>query len=85
MCKRITIGNTGDGEQVPTSGISAGETHSALFGNSSDDESVSGALDSGLILSRVKPITLKLVFTACLKLLSRISPSWIGRQVAGNS
>ena len=38
---------------------------------SSDDRviraSASGAIDSGLILSRVKPLTLKLVFTAsCL-------------------
>ena len=28
--------------------------------------SVSGAVDSGLILSRIKPMTLKLAFTACL-------------------
>ena len=70
--------------------------------------SVSSAVHSGLIPSRVKPMTLKLVFTASLldaqhyrdsvenkpasilvvpleKALSRILPSWCGRQMAGNS
>ena len=69
--------------------------------------SASGAVDSGLISSRVKPMTLKLVFTAFLfdvqhyrdsvenkpaslvvvplgSALSGITPSWCGRQVAGN-
>ena len=70
--------------------------------------SASGAVDLGLIPSRVKPMTIKLVFTASLldvrhcrdsvenkpasllvvplgKVLSEISPSWCGRQMAGNS
>ena len=70
--------------------------------------SASEAEDSGLIPSRVKPITLKLVFAAFLldaqhygdsvenksasllrmpleKALSRIPPSWCGRQMADNS
>ena len=80
--------------------------------NSSDGRVVrasgSGAVDLGLIPSRVKPMTLKLVFTASPldaqhlkdsveykpasllvvpleKALSGISPSWCGRQMAGNS
>ena len=67
-----------------------------------------GALDSDLIASRVKPMTLTLVFTASLldaqryresvknklasllvvvlrKALRGITPSWCGRQIAGNS
>ena len=70
--------------------------------------SASGAADSGLIPSRVKPMILKLVFAASLldaqherdsvdnkpasllvvplgSALSRIPPSWCGRQMAGNS
>ena len=66
-----------------------------------------GRVVSGLIPSRVKPMTLKLVFTASLldaqhltdgvenkpvsllvvplgKALSGVSPSWCGRQMAGN-
>ena len=65
-------------------------------------------VDLGLIPSRVKPITLKLVFTVSLldaqrlrdsvenksasllvvplgKALGGITPSWCGRQIAGNS
>ena len=68
--------------------------------------SASGAVDTGLISSRVKPMTLKLVVTASLfdvqhlrdsvenkpasllvllgRALNGITPSWCGRQVAGN-
>ena len=79
--------------------------------NSSDGQvvraSALGAVDLGLIPSRVKPIALKLVSTASLfdaqhlrdsveskqanllvplgKAISGISPSWCGRQMAGNS
>ena len=71
--------------------------------NSSDGRVVKasalGAVDLGLIPSRVKPMTSKLVLTASLldakpagllvvplgKALSGIPPSWFGRQMAGNS
>ena len=86
--------------------------HTASKLNSSDSRVVrasdSGAVNLGLIPSRVKPMTLKLLFTASLldaqhlrdsvknkpasflvvplgKALSEISPSWCGRQMAGNS
>ena len=42
-----------------------------------------GAVDSGLIPSRVKPMTIKLVFTASL--FDVLDPSRCGRQMAGNS
>ena len=42
-----------------------------------------GDVDSGLIPSRVKPMTIKLVFTASL--FDVLDPCRCGRQMAGNS
>ena len=59
--------------------------------------SATGAVDSALILSLVKPITLELVTVSVEnkpaslhvvpleKALSGISPSWCGRQMGSNS